>query len=267
MIIDFEEISVCYRVREAIVPQEQKPDGTIVLLPGWGRSVSEQFGSDEWKFMFGTFMPRYRIIGIDSPGLGLSSAPDGKPWGTYEYASFLGRFMDRLEVESCILVGHSFGGRVATATALLYPSRVEKLILIAPAGIVRRSLKVRAKILWYKAVKKPLKKLFPNWQRLKDSGSRDYRNAGSDFQRGVIARVSGENLEPELKKLRTPTMVIWGSQDTELPPKYLEIYREMVPEIMGLMIPGADHFPHVDRPEAVKNAIEHFLVNLPSVAP
>ena len=89
----------------------------IILMHGWGCDSStlglfERVGSE-----------RHEVYNLDLPGLGRSEEPP-TPWGVEEYTCMLEEFIKALGLQSPILLGHSFGGRIA----LLYSSRndVEK---------------------------------------------------------------------------------------------------------------------------------------------
>lgn len=72
-----------------------------------------------------------RAIAADRPGYGVSSQPPG---GFAVNAQAVLAGMDARGTERAVLVGHSFGGGVALATAALAPERVEALVLVASVG-------------------------------------------------------------------------------------------------------------------------------------
>ncbi|CAG9324077.1 unnamed protein product [Blepharisma stoltei] len=81
----------------------------------------------------------YRIYCLDLIGMGRSSRPVFKANGYSECESFfiipIEICREYLGIEKMILAGHSFGGYIAGCYAEAYPQRVEKLIMISPAGI------------------------------------------------------------------------------------------------------------------------------------
>jgi pimeloyl-ACP methyl ester carboxylesterase len=72
-----------------------------------------------------------RAIGVDMPGYG-ESDPTGFVPTVEDWAEVLPALLDALGLDSCSLLGHHTGGLVATQTALLMPSRVQKLIVNGP---------------------------------------------------------------------------------------------------------------------------------------
>ena len=89
----------------------------VLALHGWRRTHTDLLG------VFGE-LPG---ISIDLPGFGASPVPDG-PWGSPEYATAVLPLLDEL-AEPRVVVGHSFGGRVAVQLAAMAPQRVGALVL------------------------------------------------------------------------------------------------------------------------------------------
>lgn len=99
----------------------------IVLVHGLGgqlfhmmRPLMEQFGDG------------YRLIAMDRPGSGYSTSGPGRTGRIPEQAAFVARFIEQMQIERPLLVGHSLGGAIALATALDHPRSVAGLALIAP---------------------------------------------------------------------------------------------------------------------------------------
>ncbi|UXL37360.1 alpha/beta hydrolase [Pseudomonas fragi] len=100
----------------------------IVLLHGIGS------GAASWLAVAQLLAQRVRVIAWDAPGYGESSplrslAPDAS-----DYAERLRQMLDALDIERCVLVGHSLGAITATAFASgAQQQRVSRLVLISPA--------------------------------------------------------------------------------------------------------------------------------------
>lgn len=112
----------------------------IVFLHGWGSSKALM------KQAFGKTLPQFRHIYIDMPGFGASSCDVSLT--TQDYAAIMDVFLSEIGVHKTIILGHSFGGKVAT---LLNP---QLLVLVASAGIlVPKPFKIRFKISLFKLLK------------------------------------------------------------------------------------------------------------------
>lgn len=98
---------------------------SLVLLHG-------QPGSgDDWRTVVEELDPGLDVEALDRPGYGENPLPPGDfEAGAHAVVAAL----DRRGVDSAVLVGHSFGGGVALATAELAPERVAALVLVASVG-------------------------------------------------------------------------------------------------------------------------------------
>ena len=92
----------------------------------------------------------------------------------------------------------------------------------------------------------------------KHIGSVDYRNA-SDVMRKVLVKTVNEDLSNCAKKIKVPTLLIWGECDTEAP---LEDAKklEMLLEDVGLIVfPNATHYAYLEMLPQVINILNNFL--------
>src|SRR3989344_6894961 len=98
-------------------------DQPIVVLHGWG------LNSNSYSNLKDNLTRHFRKVLIpDLPGFGKTPAPD-RPFGSVDYAKYLSDFLEKENITKCILVGHSFGGRIALKFAHIYPQKVIKLVL------------------------------------------------------------------------------------------------------------------------------------------
>lgn len=204
----------------------------LLILHGWKGSLNE------WKNIAGELSEKYRVILLDFPGFGGSAKPK-QDWGIYEYFKFTKKFIAGLKIKKLTVLGHSFGGRIA----ILLASRtdlVEKLILVAAAGMEVKSLK---------AVLFGLAKPFMRWlpQNIKTKfGSRDYRQAGA--MRQTFTKIVNQHLRDELKRVSAPTLVVWGEMDSELSLKEARMLRRGIKDSLLRIVWGAGHRPHQEKP-------------------
>jgi len=121
-----------------------------------------------------------KVIVPDMPGFGKSAAPD-RPWTVDDYVKWVKDFGDKLKIGRFILMGHSFGGQVATKFCAIYPNRVDKLILCAAAVVRKPRLGSRQILAKYLAKTKMIFQNLPfgiyPWLRkivYRIAGTRDY---------------------------------------------------------------------------------------------
>lgn len=98
--IEIQGIKIAYKVSgaESDVP-------VAVILQGWGTDYSLY---DPIADLIGD---RYRVVQFDLPGFGASGEPK-EPWNVENYADFFVEFLRALKINECMLIGHSYGGRI-----------------------------------------------------------------------------------------------------------------------------------------------------------
>lgn len=233
--MDYNGLNVFYKRKEA--------SGTpIVLLHGWGASADAMDGIYE-------FLARRNrtVYAFDFPGFGRSDMPP-QTWGVYEYADCIQSLLTDLDVRRPVLIGHSFGGRVALILgARKVPS---KLVLADAAGLKPKfSFRKAWRIRRYKAAKRKGKTT--------EGGSDDYR-ALPPAMRNVFVRIVNTHLDDLLSAVEAPTLLFWGEKDTETPP-YMA--KRMHRGIVGsglIMMRGAGHFAYAERSDVFCAAVQSF---------
>lgn len=229
----------------------------VILMHGWGCSASS----------LGLFervgLEHHTIYNLDLPGFGKSEEPPAS-WGVEEYTAMLEDFVHKLDISDPIILGHSFGGRIA----ILYASRnkVKKLILVDAAGVKpRRTFKYYAKVYSYKLAKM----LYPALvgKRKADElinsmrsrrGSYDYNNC-TPVMREVMVRVVNSDLKGVMRKIKAPTLLLWGEKDTATPMRDARIMLKLIPDSGLVSFPGAGHFSFVDNPYQSAAVVRRFI--------
>jgi len=216
------------------------PIETIVFLNGWsGSSLS-------WTKNIEELRKYYRCIAIDFPGFGISDEPQ-TIWNILDYADFLNSFIPLLGVKKFNLVGKSFGGRVAILYATHYSHNLNKLSLVASAGLEHKSIIVKLKILLFKigksfsklfsdpAINRFRKILFPLFKIPTDT---------SEYRRMVRALVTKYNLKSDITEISVPTIIIWGSNDHILPVEQGVQMQKLISRSSLSVIDDAGHNAH-----------------------
>ncbi len=227
----------------AIDISPERPERTFVFIHGFGGQAMQ------WQYQLLKFALKNRVIALDMRGHGLSD----KPSTGYDMPRIqldLETALDLLKVSTpFVLVGHSFGGAVATDFALNHPERVERLIMMATAGEFKLN---------------PLFKLglnLPVWTlRLIEPLTRKWLSgpphALKPFYLTNLSRWVGWE---KFGALKVPTLVIRGHRDA--------VFERPLFEKVAGSIPGAEeedigvsgHMVMLERREAVNRAISRFL--------
>lgn len=202
----------------------------IVFLHGWGASRSA------FLFVAKRLCFNYRVTVLDFAGFGDSQTPS-EPYSVKKYADDVVKLLDICGIKCATLVGHSFGGRVATEIAVHNSSLVERLVLIDSAGI-----KPRRKPAYY--VKVALHKMLKKLGKKGLKGSSDYAVL-SDEMKKTFVNVVGYDQRRDICKISQPTAVFWGKKDKETPLYMYRYYLKHVEGAQGFLLDGG-HFSYVD---------------------
>ena len=226
----------------------------IILLHGWGTNYHTFLNlTNEIK-------EKYTVFLIDLPGFGLSDEPN-KVYNLDNYVNFLKTFIEELQIESPIILGHSFGGRIAIKYAALY-NNISKLILVDSAGIKKKlSIRQKLKIIKYKILKRyyRLTRNIEKYNELtKTNGSIDYINS-TDIMKGVLSKIVKEDLKKCLKKINIETLIIWGKDDLVTPYKDAIIMNKLLKNSGLVTIENAGHFPYLERRKYFNIIIKKYL--------
>ena len=176
--------------------------------------------------------------------------------------------LDALGLERPILVGHGMGGMIAAEMAAVAPRAVERLCLIAPAG------------LWIDA--DPIPDLFatlpfelPSLLFHDPARGAELLTAGADFENlewlkeflianarrlgtagKILFPIPDRNLADRLYRVRARTVLVWGASDRLIPPVYGTAFRSHLPEARLVEIPDAGHMVPYEKPDAVLDALQ-----------
>lgn len=241
----------------AVEYQDEGAGKTILLLHGW------QDNLHTFDALAELLAKTYRVIRLDCPGFGQSETPK-ETWNLDNYVEFVKNFIQKLNLQVDVLIGHSFGGRIAikgTAAKHLQPA---KLILINSAGIAKNKtlcnsvLKFSAKIIGWITYIPPLVFWREKWrQKIYKSIGSDYLNAGA--MQKTFLKIIAEDSSANAKKITIPTLLIWGADDTETPLSDGKLFSQLIPHSKLEIINDTGHFVHQEKSEEIAKLIQEFL--------
>ncbi len=224
---------------------------TIVLLHGWG-------GNYQSLLPIYSAFDDYNILSLDFCGFGQSDKPTAD-FTIFSYCEIVASLLKYLNLTNVILVGHSFGGRVALILSETNKDIVKKLILIDSAGLKPRfSAKKTFKVFRYKVNKKLVAHNLRNAKCLEKYGSADYKKLSAD-EKKVFSRVIGQDLSDFAKKIEQETLILWGEKDKDTPLYMAKKLHKYIKSSKLFVIKSAGHFSYLDNKQAVINIIKEFL--------
>ncbi|MGO9343789.1 MAG: alpha/beta fold hydrolase [Acidimicrobiales bacterium] len=238
----------------------------VLALHGWRRT------HDDFAGAIGPASPAgpCDAIAVDLPGFG-ATPPPPEAWGSADYAALLARMLDAGGPGSpdgpVVVLGHSFGGRVAVHLAASRPDLVRALVLTAapvarPPEAARRRPPAQFRIVraLHRAHLLPESAL----ERARNKyGSPDYV-AAKGVMRQVLVRLLAERYDEQLAALRCGVELVWGDDDAEVPLSVARSVVSLVPRAALTVCPGAGHLTPLTAPDSLRQAVERALAAPPS---
>ena len=201
----------------------------VIALHGWGRS-----GAD-----FVTILAGHDGLAIHLPGFGPAPAPP-QAWSSADYADVIAQALEGMG--PVVVVGHSFGGRIAVRLAAAYPQLVSHLVLTGvpltrvqaasapkPAFRVIRALR-RARLVPESVMESARQKY----------GSLDYRQA-SGVMREILVGVIAEDYLDDAARVTCPVTMVWGELDNPAPLAAAQRALGFFPDATLRVVSGAGH--------------------------
>ncbi|CDZ74602.1 alpha/beta hydrolase fold protein [Peptoniphilus sp. ING2-D1G] len=231
----------------------------VVILHGWGASI------ETIAPIINILKDDFQVYAYDAPGFGDSDDPE-EVLSTYDYCEYLRAFLEKMNLDRAVFIGHSFGGKTLSIFAAKYPEKVEKLILIDASGVKpRRKLHYYLKVYSFKFLKFLYLKL--NFSKNKDErlesfyrkfGSDDYKQA-QGIMRKTFVKVVNENTDVHFKDIKTPTLLVWGEKDEDTPLYMAEVFEKNIEDSGLVILKNAGHYSYLDDYYTFQAVLKSFL--------
>lgn len=229
----------------------------LILMHGWGCDHTTV------RSIASTAAQTHTVYNIDFPGFGTSDEP-AEIWGVDRYTRLVEELVEKENLKAPVLVGHSFGDRVA----ILFASRnkVDKVVLVDAAGIKpRRTLSYYLKVYSFKAGRKFWELALGREKAAKRieamrarRGSSDYA-AASPMMRAIMSKVVNEDLTDRLPSIKAPVLLIWGENDTATPLADARKMAKLIPDAGLVSFPNCGHYSFLDNPGQFRAVLSSFL--------
>ncbi len=228
----------------------------LLLLHGFGGD------KDNFTRVARYLTPHYHVIIPDEIGFGLSSHPDSDVYTPEDQARHLHALLQQLGIDRVDLGGNSMGGQIAAVYASLYSATVNSLWLLDPGGVwsvPRTHLNQLARLeghsplivanedqfveLYHLVMAKP-----PYVPRAMLDVMAQARISNQSLEKRILGAISSDALEPHVRGLNTPTLVVWGAEDHILEPASGDVLVHLMPHARLLTMPGIGHVPMLEDP-------------------
>jgi pimeloyl-ACP methyl ester carboxylesterase len=228
--------------------------------------------SDDWL----VFLERSGGIAPDLPGFGRSGKPGSLKYTIEEYAQFLERFLDFLELERVSLVVHDWGS-VGLAFAQRHPRRVARLVIINAVPLLPGYRWHRVARVWRTPLIGELMMGSTGRYTLRRASAESNFSPGplgeawldtvlDHFDQGTqrailrLYRSSPSDVlaaaGADLNLLTMPALVVWGAADPYIPARFGSDYARALPNAELVEILDAGHVPWLDRPDVIDRVTE-----------
>jgi len=278
---------LCIHYLSAGPPAGSNQDSTLVLLHGGGESAWS------WRWVMPRLGERFRVLAPDLPGSGKSDLVAGKYVAGW-YGSFVADFLDALQIERAVVIGHSLGGLAALQMALGDSGgRARGLILVSGAGL-GRELNPALTLMTLPGLGDwaALFGITPpgQLQRLGWRASGCFAHPAQvpqewyldQFRCGMRPGLLADQLAvsrslidhggqsevvlDRLADLTVPTLIVWGDSDQIIPITHAHEAARRVRHGRLAIIPDCGHMPQVERPVLFLQALDPFLTDLAVVS-
>lgn len=242
----------------------------LLFLHGFGSSLQT------WDVWAVTLEQKYRVIRLDLPGFGLTGPSPSNDYSELNDGNTLTQFVDKLGVSELSVIGHSMGGKIAWTFAAAHPDRVKALVLMAPDGFPQPEaigtkpyampaiMGLMKYCLPRYFVRKSIEPAFANESALDDKMvSRYHDMLRAPGVRAAILERGNQTIYtdpvPRLKKIKAPTLLLWGEEDKMIPSSNATSYSGVLAQSQTVFIPKLGHLLHEEQADIGLAQLVEFL--------
>ena len=278
LLADVNGIKLCYDIHGIGYP--------VILLHGFSDR------KEHWRAQIGALSEHLKVIRVDNRGAGKSDRPDGE-YSMEVYASDVAGLMEYLEIGKAHIIGHSMGGMIAQNFAILYPNKVNKLILlntfpgVKPPGEPLEdfiTMQRKSAITGQEAILKDPNTAFVGgakssysrkfWKLMKENPKKKFHGIWSVEDlidekikygptaidlRNQIHAISTHNTYERLHEVKSEVLIISAEKDKSCPKFMGEKMHELIPNSKFIIIEGAAHQSILEKAPKVNQVIMDFL--------
>ena len=244
--------------------EEGHSDQNLILMHGLGGYA------ERWSNLIPLLSKKFHIFAPDIIGYGQSDKPSVDYTPEF-FMKFVFDFIETMGIKKTYMIGTSLGGQIVVECAATQNPIIEKIILISPAGIMRKSTptldaytmaalyptKESVKIA-YQMMVGPGKQVSEiSIERFVNNMSRP--NAKMVFLSTLLGLKNAPDIFEKLGKITAPVLLIWGKDDSLIPFEYSQQFVSCINNCEFIPMEGCGHSPYVEDPEKLSELVIKFL--------
>jgi len=251
---------------------QKKNAPTLILLHGWLQDWQC------WSPVIGKLSEKYQLVIPDLPAFGKSTlGPDQSgnivAWNSEQYALWLAAFIDSLDLsksQPVVVLGHSFGGKIAAIAAASYAQNttppISGLLLVDAAGLpdpLPLNKKITQTIIsaipsFFKdTLTGPVKHKLLGALRLSTDHAKSLPQ-----QKKILEKIIRENISEYINKISIPSTIIWGAHDDATPVHQAKLFHIGLRNSTLHIFEKSDHFPFISQPSLFISTVSDFIDSL-----
>lgn len=210
----------------------------------------------------------YTLWAPTHPGFGRSGDAEWME-GIDDLARFHLWFIDAARLGRPHVMGHSIGGWTAAEMAAMSPGAIDRLILVAPAGLKPEKGEILDIFFHTPAQVRELTvhdpKAIPEWDELFGRAPTPAELEIAERNREMTARLTWKpymhnpRLDRFLPRVANPTLILWGREDHIIPVECGEQYRRALPNARLTVLETCGHLPPIEQPDVFARLVLDFL--------
>ncbi len=230
----------------------------------------------------------YRALAVDLPGFGESEMPREKI-SISGYGRWIDSLLRELDTGPVALVGNSMGGFVGAETAIKFPARLERLVLVSAAGIsIEHQRNDAAMGALYRT--ETVSKFLATWLAAHADGlstrpglrrallrfvmahpdrlpgpliREQVRGTGKPGFLPALDALTSYPIRERLPDIACPTLIVWGADDRLVPRRDADVFEELIPDSRKVVFEDTGHVAMLERPERFNRLLLDFLAEKP----
>jgi len=228
-----------------------------------------------------------RAIALDLPGFGFSEMP-GDEISISGYGRVVNSLCDELDLGEVVMVGNSMGGFISAETAIQFPARVARVVLVSAAGVTTSDLRARPIMAGARVVAAVATRTATMSERV--VRRRHIRHlvyhsfirhptrirnellyeitlgSGRPGFLDALQAIMDYDFRDRLPEIGCPTLIVWGTEDMLVPSSDADEFERLIPRSRKVIFRDTGHMAMLERPQTFNDCMMEFLAEEPSPA-